>query len=165
MVLTARQTSWDHRHLHAPNASTGASTAFQRIQCTDNARDRALNTRRNDQKASQTWVVSIRWCLAPGWGGRARNSSRLRMMQASTWQAHSPPDPSPSPRPQLSVSFEEGVGHLTCHVMSFGRILSDQRKVVGHTDVREAIRVDHVRVGADVGKLNAATMPAPCLCH
>lgn len=48
LLPMVRQT---HRQLHDPNASTSATSAFQRAQRTDKATDRAISTFRNDQKA------------------------------------------------------------------------------------------------------------------
>lgn len=59
VVVMARQTSLDHRQQAAPNASTGATSAFQLVQRTDNAEDHAINALRNDSSASDAAVLHI----------------------------------------------------------------------------------------------------------
>lgn len=59
MVLVVRRISCEHRQLHDPNASTGATSAFQRVQRADKATGRAINSLRDDQKAAQAAAKRI----------------------------------------------------------------------------------------------------------
>lgn len=81
VVLMIRHTSLDHRQLHTPSASSGATSAFQRVQRTDNAKDRAIEILRKDQKASRAAVTRSSCFFGATWRPKTPSSSQLRMVQ------------------------------------------------------------------------------------
>lgn len=64
VVLIAHHTSCDERQLHAPNASTGTTSAFQQSHRTDNANEFAVKALRRGQNVFDAVVMRISWSRA-----------------------------------------------------------------------------------------------------
>lgn len=106
-VLMARQLSSDHRQLHAPNANADATSAFQRIQRTGAAKDRAVNTLCNDQSAFCAAAIRSSWSM---------EGTEPKVPLAPNGSAIDLDRHKPSGRANLRL--RRGVHHLSSQVLS-----------------------------------------------